>query len=322
MKSQVYIAAAAAAFGLADAQCNANNCARAVTGTRHGPATQALRRADCSSYQRTTYTIFSNTESIILTTLSSTFTRTVAPTTVTVTTTVTPFVLPTVTIDFPEPPVITAFSEPERRDLGDLDARQLVPSFKPIPFYASACDGSLAYKSACSCWGITATATFITLPGTTTVSRTSYDYDYITIVDTTGITTTTLRITSTPSVSASSSDEASPSQTISSLEPSVTSERSSFIPTDEPTFTSSEEPSATQTDDEASSTQTEEPSATETDEPTSSADESSSITTPPTTLVTSVVSATSEDSSSTADESSDGGIVITLPSPLPTLTII
>ncbi|KAI8300334.1 S-antigen protein [Colletotrichum sp. SAR11_240] len=140
MKYQVYLVAAAAAFGAADAQCNANNCARAVTGTRLGPQTQASRRADCSSFQRTTVTRFETTATVTITS-SATFdvTRTFAPSTVTVTTTVPPIIIdPSFSIDFPEPPIVTSFSFPDRRD---LEGRQLASSaiFPPVPFYASAC---------------------------------------------------------------------------------------------------------------------------------------------------------------------------------------
>ena len=34
--------------------CNADNCARAVTGTRLGPASISAHRSDCSSFMLTT----------------------------------------------------------------------------------------------------------------------------------------------------------------------------------------------------------------------------------------------------------------------------
>ncbi|PMD17627.1 hypothetical protein NA56DRAFT_661922 [Hyaloscypha hepaticicola] len=37
-----------------DNGCNADNCARAVTGTRDGPATVAAHQADCKSFMQVT----------------------------------------------------------------------------------------------------------------------------------------------------------------------------------------------------------------------------------------------------------------------------
>ncbi|KAI8200961.1 Cysteine synthase B [Colletotrichum sp. SAR 10_65] len=179
MKYQVYLAAAAAAFGAADAQCNANNCARAVTGTRLGPQTQASRRADCSSFQRTTITRFETTTFVTVTS-SATFdvTRTFAPSTVTVTTTVPPIIIdPSFSIGLPEPPVVTSFSGPDRRD---LEGRQLVSSaiFPPVPFYASACSDEPSATetdepSATETDGPSATETDEPVPSTTDVFPTS-----------------------------------------------------------------------------------------------------------------------------------------------------
>ncbi|KAK2757461.1 AAA family ATPase [Colletotrichum kahawae] len=341
MKYQVYLAAAAAAFGLADAQCNANNCARAVTGTRLGPQTQASRRADCSSFQRTTITRFETTTFVTVTSSATfDFTRTVAPSTVTVTTTVPPIIInPSLSVDFPEPPIVTSFPGPNRRD---LEGRQLVSSvlFPPVPFYASACSGAAAYRSACSCWGITPSFVTNSFPGATTVTITSLDVDTITVIGT-GVTTTTVRITSVPSttpglpsatstdddvsetVEPTSSETEGPSTTDS--EPSITStDEPSSTETDEPSATETDEPSATETDepsatetDEPSATSTDEPSATETDEPSAtSTDEPStdepvpsstevfptSVLPDPTTFVTSLLPATSDEPTPTSSD--------------------
>ncbi|KXH31291.1 hypothetical protein CNYM01_13189 [Colletotrichum nymphaeae SA-01] len=67
MKLSVYLAIVAATSSLDNAQCNANNCARAVTGSRLRPATQAVRRTDCSSYQRTTIIRYEQTASLNVT---------------------------------------------------------------------------------------------------------------------------------------------------------------------------------------------------------------------------------------------------------------
>ncbi|KAI8244678.1 Cysteine synthase B [Colletotrichum sp. SAR 10_96] len=219
MKYQVYLAAAAAAFGAADAQCNANNCARAVTGTRLGPQTQASRRADCSSFQRTTITRFETTTFVTVTS-SATFdvTRTFAPSTVTVTTTVPPIIIdPSFSIGLPEPPVVTSFSGPDRRD---LEGRQLVSSaiFPPVPFYASACSDEPSATetdepsatgtdepSATETDGPSATETDEPIPSTTEVFPTSV------LPDPTTFATSLLPVTS---------DE--PTPTSSDVEPSST----------------------------------------------------------------------------------------------------
>ncbi|KAH0427681.1 hypothetical protein CcaCcLH18_09512 [Colletotrichum camelliae] len=305
MKYQVYLAAAAAAFGLADAQCNANNCARAVTGTRLSPQTQASRRADCSSFQRTTITRFETTIFVNVTS-AATFdvTRTVAPSTVTFTTTV--------------PPVIINPSRgPGRRD---LEGRQLVSSvlFPPVPFYASACSGAAAYRSACSCWGITPSFVTESFPGTTTVTITRLDIDTITVIGT-GVTTTTVVVTATPSTTpglpsaTSTDDDVSETVEPTSSEtegPSTTDSEPSVTFTDEPSTTETDEPSATETDepsatstDEPSATETDEPSATETDEPsaTSTDEPSATETDEPSATETDEPSATSTDEPSATE---------------------
>ncbi|KAK1613479.1 hypothetical protein BDP81DRAFT_401268 [Colletotrichum phormii] len=197
MKSSAYFVIVAATFGLAEAQCNANNCARAVTGTRLGPATQAVRRADCSSYQRTTITRYEQTASITVTSPASfDVTRTLASSTVTITTTVPLIIIidpvqPSFSIDLPEIPIITSPSGFRRRD---LEGRQLVSSsaFAPIPAYASACSGASAYRSACSCWGITPSFVTASVPGTTTLTITSLYVDTVTVIGTDVTTTTAL----------------------------------------------------------------------------------------------------------------------------------
>jgi hypothetical protein len=50
-----YLLPFAAAFGFAQAQkCNADNCARAVTGTVNGLPVQSAAKRDCESFFRTT----------------------------------------------------------------------------------------------------------------------------------------------------------------------------------------------------------------------------------------------------------------------------
>jgi hypothetical protein len=115
-------------------ECNANNCARAVTGTRSGKVPDITSRADdCSSFMLAT-----------VTPATSTYT-----TTTTVTT--------TISVEY------------VKRD-GILANRQVTVHPTAVPYYASACPGTSAYSSACSCWGITASTTTAPTPVTTTTS--------------------------------------------------------------------------------------------------------------------------------------------------------
>ncbi|MCJ1462587.1 hypothetical protein MMC07_001189 [Pseudocyphellaria aurata] len=126
------LAQAQAVFGASTTTCNADNCARAVTGTRYPAPIQSDHKADCSSFLRTTIT----------------------PATSTVTVTVT------------NPPVNN-----KRDDEGILVARQATQTPSAVPSYASACSGTARYSSACSCAGVTRATTFAPTP-TTTVTAT------------------------------------------------------------------------------------------------------------------------------------------------------
>ncbi|KAK3367696.1 putative salivary secreted peptide [Podospora didyma] len=94
-------------------KCNSNNCARAVTGTRQGPAFTSKAKEDCSSFVVTTK--YGHT----------------------------------VTVTAPAAPSVDRI----------------------IPTYASACSGSAAYASACSCYGIPSQIVS-NAEGTTTVTVT------------------------------------------------------------------------------------------------------------------------------------------------------
>ncbi|EPS41104.1 hypothetical protein H072_4990 [Dactylellina haptotyla CBS 200.50] len=123
--------------------CSGNNCLRAVRAsaflTRSGTA-------DCSSYFRTTATP-----------ATSTFYETVHETTITNTAEATV----TVTVG---PPGATI----KKRVEGEvLD----IPT--EIPGYATACSGSVAYSSACSCIGVTGTTITVAAPSTTITVTTS-----------------------------------------------------------------------------------------------------------------------------------------------------
>ncbi|OHF04461.1 hypothetical protein CORC01_00313 [Colletotrichum orchidophilum] len=123
--------------------CNANNCARVVTGTRAGITPDVTsRRADCSSYMRTTV-------------IPDTFTSTI-------TTTVYTDVIPRTSSSFSQstslPPSPTRVPETK------------LPT--AVPSYATqSCTSAQAYSSACSCWGITPAVT--TLPAPTVVVTTT-----------------------------------------------------------------------------------------------------------------------------------------------------
>ncbi|KAM0322450.1 hypothetical protein ACHAQA_009517 [Verticillium albo-atrum] len=130
------LASAAFATGGSDG-CNANNCARGVTGTRAGKKPELTSRMeDCASFQLTTVT----------------------PTTSTSTTTI------TIYTDNPPAPVNPPAVEPQ-------NPVTVIPT--NVPAYASSCDGRSGYASACSCWGITATATTVATP-TAVATATKY----------------------------------------------------------------------------------------------------------------------------------------------------
>ncbi|KAH7325582.1 hypothetical protein B0I35DRAFT_507970 [Stachybotrys elegans] len=116
-------------------KCNANNCARAVTGTRLGPAVVATHQADCSSVMAVTVT----------------------PSTSTLYTTVTE----TTTVATETSFITTHFVK--RTEVAE----------PAVPTYASACADLAAYSSACSCWGIKPWTVTAEVPSTTvTVTET------------------------------------------------------------------------------------------------------------------------------------------------------
>ncbi|KAH7314088.1 hypothetical protein BKA65DRAFT_115685 [Rhexocercosporidium sp. MPI-PUGE-AT-0058] len=120
------------------AKCNADNCARAVTGTQKGQ-TQTIvdRRADCSSFMQATVGPAGAASATV---------------TVTVTSTAAPV--------FPH--------QNQVRQAPGADVT-VVPS--NVPAYASPCSGTVRYSSACSCAGFTATTTTLAVAtATETVS--------------------------------------------------------------------------------------------------------------------------------------------------------
>ncbi|KAK8131678.1 hypothetical protein PG984_008116 [Apiospora sp. TS-2023a] len=135
------LALAAAAFEPRNNNgCNADNCARAVTGTRLGSASVSAYRQDCTSFMSATVT----------------------PPTSTVTVTTTPD-----TCDEDEAPQTLMRRVHQKRAEGVT----VFPT--AVPAYASACSGAVRYSSACSCWGVSAVFTTAPTP-VVTVTVTSY----------------------------------------------------------------------------------------------------------------------------------------------------
>ncbi|RFU82101.1 lipase/esterase family protein [Trichoderma arundinaceum] len=120
-----------------DNGCNADNCARAVTGTRDGLLPITSRQSDCSSFMLATVTPAATTTTI------------------------------TITVD----PEITPKA---KRDVGNYDAVTVYPT--AIPDYADPCEGVATYSSACSCWGITAATTTAAQPTKTEIVTVTQEY--------------------------------------------------------------------------------------------------------------------------------------------------
>merc|ERR1712000_72511 len=141
MKAAVVLSFVAAAMaGLVERQgrCGGDNCARQVTGTRAGLTPIESRKADCSSFM----------------------TATVIPDATTTTV--------TVTVDADEP------AKSKRANGLEFRAETELPT--DIPAYASSCDDTMEYSSACSCWGITSAVTTGPAPTETVTVTTTVDY--------------------------------------------------------------------------------------------------------------------------------------------------
>ncbi|EPS44181.1 hypothetical protein H072_1808 [Dactylellina haptotyla CBS 200.50] len=131
-----------AAAAAATANCNADNCLRAIRATAFPtrPGT-----ADCSSY----------------------FRATVTPATVTITE------ITTLSISFTETLLTKTVIRPsEDSNTLTLEKRQATVIPSSIPAYASPCSGAVRYESACSCIGVTRTTITVATPSTT-ITQTS-----------------------------------------------------------------------------------------------------------------------------------------------------
>jgi hypothetical protein len=124
------------------ADCSNDNCARAVTGTRHGLDFQSSARADCSNFMHAIQTV--PAAYVLLRMISDLWQRLTKTRNITVTTSAAFFPNSSIT---------------------SIDATGAIPT------YASACSESSDYASACSCWGITrATITSATGVGSLSAS--------------------------------------------------------------------------------------------------------------------------------------------------------
>ncbi|OAA69816.1 hypothetical protein ISF_03086 [Cordyceps fumosorosea ARSEF 2679] len=136
MKSFAVISSLVAAVAAAG-HCGGDNCARQVTGTRDGLLAVTSRQVDCSSFMKTTIVPDATTTTV------------------------------TVTVD-PDAPKL------KRENQHEVRAATEIPT--AVPAYASGCDSAARYSSACSCWGITASATTAAQPTKTVTVTVTSDY--------------------------------------------------------------------------------------------------------------------------------------------------
>ncbi|KAH7309640.1 hypothetical protein B0I35DRAFT_412534 [Stachybotrys elegans] len=161
-------------------KCNADNCARAATGTFDG--LQPTRLLSCASFMRCTVTPTPVT-------VTNTITQTLAAASVTSVITVTDSV--TVTARAPD-------LAPAKRAIGSSagPAQPVTNCPTAVPTFASACKGTVRYSSACACKGYT--QTYVTMAAVTeTVTATVKE----TPADVTVSVTTVQTVTTTVSVS-------------------------------------------------------------------------------------------------------------------------
>ncbi|KAH7397881.1 hypothetical protein BKA64DRAFT_51692 [Cadophora sp. MPI-SDFR-AT-0126] len=155
-------------------KCYADNCARAVSGTRSGPDHLKTASADCSSALVITDFPFGATVTSWMTWVEETDTVTV-----------------------------TAAPTP----IAGNEKRQI--DFVPIPPYASPCMDYFAYSSACSCLGITATV----VTDTAVTTETIYWWDFTTTTTTVTIPAYTTTTTSSTSSSTTKTSPPTPTCT-------------------------------------------------------------------------------------------------------------
>ncbi|MCJ1291374.1 hypothetical protein MMC34_002917 [Xylographa carneopallida] len=203
------------------ASCSADNCARAVTGTTNGLATQAAHKQDCSSFFAVTVTPGTTTITHTATITPATVTQTVTGAVVTQTVvvpvsetttdatvdvtaaTITDIVtvtLSTAIVTTTVATVVVQQSSPAKLKLRDGFEQRVAPravtvSPSSVPTYASACSGTARYSSACSCFGITHSTSTASTPSTTitvTATATATATSVVTATATVDATTTVI----------------------------------------------------------------------------------------------------------------------------------
>ncbi|MCJ1389204.1 hypothetical protein MMC18_002059 [Xylographa bjoerkii] len=203
------------------ASCSADNCARAVTGTANGLASQSSHKQDCSSFFDVTVTpgttTFTHTATVTPTTVTQTVVQTVitqtvvaatasgttTDATITLTAVITDIetvTVSTVVITTTVSTVVVAASAPAKLKLRDGFEQRIAPravtvSPSSVPTYASACSGTARYSSACSCFGVTHSTSTATTPSTTitvTATATATATSLVTSTTVVDITTTVI----------------------------------------------------------------------------------------------------------------------------------
>ncbi|KAH7324287.1 hypothetical protein B0I35DRAFT_475546 [Stachybotrys elegans] len=172
-------------------KCNADNCARAVTGTFRG--LQATRLADCSAFMQCTVTPVPITQTTHIT-------ETLDPVTETSVTGLTETSSATVTVTQTLP-----WGEVKRRDEGEPTATPITNCPSVVPTYASACSGVVRYESACACGGISKSYTTLEAE-TIIVSKFATETPDKVIIPSTSLTTITNTATATATVNAYPTD--------------------------------------------------------------------------------------------------------------------
>ncbi|KAL2065716.1 hypothetical protein VTL71DRAFT_3386 [Oculimacula yallundae] len=195
------------------AACNADNCARAVTGTRRGIIAQSSAKEDCSSFLKATVYPSNVTSTVFVTVFPGTF---ISKSFVTTTTTTQTVLAGTSTI--------VAATEKDTETAKTMTVNQkraVVTSFTTepasptlVPIYASACSGAVRYSSACSCFGVTPTTVTMVTPTftkTVTISATlSTTIVSSVVLTSTFIQTVTESITTTTSSQVTATTTAAP----------------------------------------------------------------------------------------------------------------
>ncbi|MCJ1287361.1 hypothetical protein MMC26_006710 [Xylographa opegraphella] len=204
------------------ASCNADNCARAVTGTTNGLAVQSSHKQDCSSFfavtvtpatstitQTATVTPATVTQTVIGSTVTQTVVATLSETTTAATVEVTAATVTdilTVTVSTAlvtatvSTVVVTAGAPVVTLKVRDGSEQRIAPravtvSPSSVPTYASACSGTVRYSSACSCFGVTHSTSTAPTPSTTvtvTATATATATSVVTTTATLDVTTTVI----------------------------------------------------------------------------------------------------------------------------------